>query len=357
MARLRDSWPTSLPASQQPRKPQSESIARSPYDTVPADWLCGFLGARRIDSADPGLSGGRLGLGHGSWRVRVMARVAEHLSIAELEERFRTAKDPILARHVQVIWLLAQGHTSAEVSTVTSFVPRWIEPLRARSKAEGFAALGDLRRHKGRAPSLLKPDLLERLRVRLADPPPDGGLWTSGTVAGWMAGALGLASVGVQRGWEALRAIEGSIQKPRPRPPKAATPEEESTFKKRDEVVAEEAARRPDLPVEVWATDEHRLGLKPVLRRVWAPKGERPIALGHHRSKWLYVTAFTQPLSGETIWSLSTGVSKAFFAALLAAFAAESAAGRERSIVAASCSCWTKPAGTPNRTFAFQTGS
>src|SRR3954451_22849209 len=161
-----------------------------------------------------------------------MARVAEHLSIAELEERFRTAKDPILARHVQVIWLLAQGHTSAEVSTVTSFVPRWIEPLRARYNAEGFAALGDLRRHNGRAPSLLKPDLLERLRVRLADPPPDGGLWTSGKVACWRAGELGLASVCVQRGWEALRAIEWSIQKPRPRHPKAATPEEESTFKK-----------------------------------------------------------------------------------------------------------------------------
>ena len=34
------------------------------------------------------------------------------------------------------------------------------------------------------------------------------------------------------QGWEALRAIEWSIQKPRPRHPKAATPEEESTFKK-----------------------------------------------------------------------------------------------------------------------------
>src|SRR3954462_5836323 len=193
-----------------------------------------------MDLADPGLSGGRLGLAHGSWRAghgagcgaRVMARVAEHLSIAELEERFRTAKDPILARHVQVIWLLAQGHTSAEVSTVTSFVPRWIEQLRARYNAEGLAALGALRGHNGRAPSLLKPDLLERLRVRLADPPPDGGLWTSGKVACWMAGELGLASVCVQRGWEALRAIEWSIQKPRPRHPKAATPEEESTFKK-----------------------------------------------------------------------------------------------------------------------------
>src|SRR4051812_23684025 len=29
--------------------------------------------------------------------------------------------------------------------------------------------------------------------------------------------------------------------------------------------------------------------LKPILRRVWAPKGQRPIALGHHRYKWLYV--------------------------------------------------------------------
>src|SRR3954464_6018514 len=33
MARLRASWRTSLPVVQQPRNPQSESIARSPYDS------------------------------------------------------------------------------------------------------------------------------------------------------------------------------------------------------------------------------------------------------------------------------------------------------------------------------------
>src|SRR5215204_3846381 len=70
--------------------------------------------------------------------------------------------------------------------------------------------------------------------------------------------------------------------------------------KKLATVVAEEAAQHPDKPVEVWATDEHRIGLKPILRRVWAPQGKRPIALGHHRYKWLYVTAFVQPTSGET---------------------------------------------------------
>jgi hypothetical protein len=66
---------------------------------------------------------------------------------------------------------------------------------------------------------------------------------------------------------------------------------------------------------------------------VWAPKGQRPIALGHHRYKWLSVTAFVQPISGEVFWSVSNGISKPFFAALLALFAREAGAGRDRIIV------------------------
>ena len=57
------------------------------------------------------------------------------------------------------------------------------------------------------------------------------------------------------------------------------------------------------------------------------------MALGHHRYKWLYVTAFVQPISGETFWYISNGISKPFFAALLALFAREAGAGRERIIV------------------------
>src|SRR3954466_3431184 len=47
----------------------------------------------------------------------------------------------------------------------------------------------------------------------------------------------------------------------------------------------------------------------------------------------LYVTAFIQPISGETFWYVSNGVSKPFFAALLALFAREAGAGRKRIIV------------------------
>ena len=61
-----------------------------------------------------------------------MARVAGHLSVEDLEAGFRSARDPTAARHFQVIWLLARGHTIADVAAVTSFVPRWIEQLLAR---------------------------------------------------------------------------------------------------------------------------------------------------------------------------------------------------------------------------------
>src|SRR3954452_13689611 len=83
-----------------------------------------------------------------------------------------------------------------------------------------------------RQSSVLKPDLLEKLKARLLNPPPDGGLWTSPKVAAWMAGELGLAEVLPQRGWEALKAIGWSVQKPRPRHPASATPEEREAFKK-----------------------------------------------------------------------------------------------------------------------------
>ena len=76
-----------------------------------------------------------------------------------------------------------------------SYAQRWVERLLARYNAQGPQALGDLRRRNGTSPSVLRPDLLEKLKARLREPPPDGGLWTSPKVAAWMAGELGLAAV------------------------------------------------------------------------------------------------------------------------------------------------------------------
>lgn len=85
--------------------------------------------------------------------------------------------------------------------------------------------------------------------------------------------------------------------------------------------------------IETFASDEHRIGLKPVTRRVWAPIGARPIARGRHRFEWLYVTAFVSPGSGECFFYLSNGVSKRLFEELLALFAREAGAGPKRIIL------------------------
>src|SRR3954447_20200705 len=165
-----------------------------------------------------------------------MAHVVDHLSVSALEEKYRSCTDVTAARHVQAIWLLAKGHDIAEVSATVSYARRWVERLPARYNAEGVEALGDGRRRNGMRPSVLKPELLDKLKARLRAPPPDGGLWSSRKVAAWMAawmaGELGLAAVLPQRGWEALKAINWSVQKPRPRHPGSATPEEREAFKK-----------------------------------------------------------------------------------------------------------------------------
>src|SRR3954451_1122409 len=161
-----------------------------------------------------------------------MAHVADHLSVSALEQQYRSCTDVTAARHLQTIWLLAKGHEIAEVAATVSYAQRWVERLLARYNAQGPQALGDLRRRNGTSPSVLRPDLLEKLKARLLEPPPDGGLWTSPKVAAWMAGELGLAAVLPQRGWEALKAIGWSVQKPRPRHPASATPEEREAFKK-----------------------------------------------------------------------------------------------------------------------------
>jgi transposase len=161
-----------------------------------------------------------------------MAHVADHLSVSALEQQYRSCTDVIAARHVQTIWLLAKGLEIAAVSATVSFARRWVERLLARYNAGGPQALGDLRRRTGTSPTILKPDLLDKLKDRRREPPPDGGLWTGPKVARWMAGELGLAAVLPQRGWEALKAIGWSVQKPRPRHPASATPEERAGFKK-----------------------------------------------------------------------------------------------------------------------------
>lgn len=77
----------------------------------------------------------------------------------------------------------------------------------------------------------------------------------------------------------------------------------------------------PAATISLWAEDEHRLGLLPVVRRVWAPKGQRPIAQVRRKYQWLYVYGFIRPSTGQSWWCLLPTVTTAAFALAVATFA------------------------------------
>jgi len=89
----------------------------------------------------------------------------------------------------------------------------------------------------------------------------------------------------------------------------------------------------PQATVELWATDEHRIGLKPLLRRIWAPIGQRPIATVQHRFAWRYLVGFVHPASGRTVFHLATTVSIPLFEVELAEFARQVGASPTKQIV------------------------
>lgn len=103
--------------------------------------------------------------------------------------------------------------------------------------------------------------------------------------------------------------------------------------KKRPEQVAVVQHAHPQASVERWARDEHRLGLKPLLRWVWAPKGATVKAPVAPRYEWMDVYACVHPQSGDTRWLLLPPVNTEVFSQALAVFAQERGAGADQQIV------------------------
>lgn len=83
----------------------------------------------------------------------------------------------------------------------------------------------------------------------------------------------------------------------------------------------------PQDTVALWTTDQHRLGLTPILRRVWGRRGQRPQAVVQHRYQGGSRYAFVHPSSGRTVWLRLPTVSIPAFTSARAAFAQAVRAG------------------------------
>jgi transposase len=157
-------------------------------------------------------------------------QIPPHLSLDELEQRYRRARDPVARSQWQMLWLLSSGRPTAEVARVTGYSVDWVREIAKRYREAGPAGIGD-RRHTnpGGAP-LLDATQQAALQTALAGPAPDGGIWTGRQVAIWMSRVLD-RPIRVQRGWEWMRRLGFTPQRPRPRETRADLQAQE-TFKK-----------------------------------------------------------------------------------------------------------------------------
>ena len=71
----------------------------------------------------------------------------------------------------------------------------------------------------------------------------------------------------------------------------------------------------------MWAEDEARLGLKPIVRRVWALRGHRPTSCGRTKYQWLYIYGFVHPASGRNLELLLPTADAEWMSLALAEFA------------------------------------
>jgi hypothetical protein len=115
-----------------------------------------------------------------------------HLSIDELEHRYRTAKEPNERTWWQILWLLAQGRTATELSAVIGYRAYWIGQIAKRYNEQGPEGM-HTRRHTTsyRPPPVLSADLQEELRATLAEAATRNDSWTGTDVAAWMSERLG----------------------------------------------------------------------------------------------------------------------------------------------------------------------
>lgn len=157
--------------------------------------------------------------------------IQPHLSVEQLETRYRRAKDPVERTHYQIIWLLAQGTPTEDVAAVTGYCRDWIRQIARRYNKDGTDGIGDRRHENPGAEPLLSPEQQAELWEALHGPAPDGGLWNSRKVAEWISQRIE-RPVAMQRGWDYLKQMGFRLSGSRSKLEEAASSKEKNGEKK-----------------------------------------------------------------------------------------------------------------------------
>jgi len=265
------------------------------------------------------------------------AYLANHFNADELKQKYLTTPDPVEARRWHVLWKVSLGWNLKNSAIAVGLDYQYVKKIVKKYNELGASGVKNQRKkpsnhRRGRTP-LLNDQQLQKLIKELRELPEAGGLWTGPKVAQWIKKETEVDKVANQRGWDYLKKCNYSWQKPRPKH-RLGEHQAQQEFKQNLPLKVKEIQQQyPLAQIEVWFFDEHRVGLKPILRKVWSPLGERPIAVVQPRYEWLYVYGFVEPKTGKTCWYLIPRVNTKWLNLVWQTFALEVSAGSEKIIL------------------------
>ncbi|MDJ0719965.1 MAG: IS630 family transposase [Prochloraceae cyanobacterium] len=220
--------------------------------------------------------------------------LSDRLSPEDLLVKYKSETNASAKIRYQIVWLLSTGKSPLEVASVTGYSRTWIYQVIARYNQGGIEALEDLRKHNQGKEPLLNDVQQAQLHQVLSGPAPDGGLWNGPKVAQWMSEITGQ---------EISPSARMGISKTNGIQPQSTTSSASGSFSRRTNRMEKKLglkleflqAKYPNAEIELWSEDEHRLGLQPILRRVWTPIGDQPIADVKIQYQWLWLYGFVHP--------------------------------------------------------------
>jgi transposase len=215
--------------------------------------------------------------------MRTLPKLGQEI-VEQIEEAWRLPQEDRARKRLLVVRLIAQHeHTVAEIMKIATVCRQTVFTYRDKVLSDGVKGLLKRDWAGARKPTVrgaVAEEFIEQLGQGKFRQARDAQTWIKKRTR------KTLTESGVRK---TIRRLGGKLKVPRKSHVKKDTKAAEEFRADLSNRLAKAVGTSPDKPVRIWVLDEHRYGLLPVIRRVWARKGVRVHAPYKTTYQWGYL--------------------------------------------------------------------
>ena len=215
--------------------------------------------------------------------MRTLPKLGQEI-VEQIEEAWRLPQEDRARKRLLVVRLIAQHeHTVAEIMKIAAVCRQTVFTYRDKVLSDGVKGL--LKRDWAGA---RKPTVRGAVAEEFIEQLGQGKFRQARDAQSWIKKRTRktLTESGVRK---TIRRLGGKLKVPRKSHVKKDTKAAEEFRADLSNRLTKAVGTFPDKPVRIWVLDEHRYGLLPVIRRVWARKGVRVHAPYKTTYQWGYL--------------------------------------------------------------------